>query len=98
MLQTEITSSNYITGCEVKEQRSRIWILVVEKFKVIENQKSDTVIAEVAKTLESSNETKEFRISCLSPRPNLLSIESSIGRGCCCAIAIVELQLILECF
>lgn len=86
MLQTEITSSNYITGCEAKEERSRRWKLAVEKHKIIEKQ---TVVAEVAETLGSSGETKEFRISCFSPRPKSpVDTELSIGRGCCYGIAI----------
>lgn len=83
MLQTEITSSSCITGCEAKEQRSRRWKLAVEKDKVIEKQ---TVTAE---TLGSSSETKEFRISCFSPRPESpVDTELSIGRGCCYGIVI----------
>lgn len=65
MLPTEITSRNFITGCEAKEQRSRRWKLAVEKDKVIEKQ---TVVAEVAERLGSSSETREFRISCFSPK------------------------------
>lgn len=45
------------------------------------------VIAEVAKTFASSNEAKEFRISCFSPK-SPVDTELSIGRGCCYVIAI----------
>lgn len=58
-----------MSGCEAKEQRSRRWILGVEKLRGYSKTKGDTVNAEVAKALGSSNETKEFRISCFSQRP-----------------------------
>lgn len=51
--------------------------------------KGETVIAEMGKTFASSNETKEFRISCFSPWPESpVNTELSISRGCCCVIAI----------